>query len=195
MNRIRARIAAILFLFLGLALLAHAQQEPGPPRQQEPERNRETAPPPRQPDTGPARGQQETRPPRPQPEPSSRSSEKQETPKTPDSQTKANRHSRGSSAEERQVRPAGKSAHIPDPQFRANFGRQHVFPANRVIVSNTVVPGQTGFVLVGYRFIILDPWPADWLFTDDCYVDYVDEEYFLFDVFHPGVRVALFVVG
>jgi hypothetical protein len=194
MNRIRARIAAILFLFLGLALLAHAQQEPGPPRQQEPERNRETAPP-RQPDTGPARGQQETRPPRPQPEPSPRRSEKQETPKTPDAQTKANRHSRGSSAGEPQVRPAGKSAHIPNPQFRANFGRQHAFPANRVIVSNTVVPGQTGFVLVGYRFIILDPWPADWLFTDDCFVDYVDEEYFLFDVFHPGVRVALFVVG
>jgi hypothetical protein len=40
----------------------------------------------------------------------------------------------------------------------------------------------------------LDPWPEGWLFTDDCFIDFVDDGYFLFDVSHPGVRVALLVV-
>jgi len=46
-----------------------------------------------------------------------------------------------------------------------------------------------------YTFIFLDPWPAEWLLTDDCYIDYIDGEYFLLDAFHPGIRLALFVVG
>jgi hypothetical protein len=41
--------------------------------------------------------------------------------------------------------------------------------------------------------VFVDPWPAGWLVSDECYVDYVDGEYFLFDVLHPGVRVALSV--
>ena len=36
--------------------------------------------------------------------------------------------------------------------------------------------------------------PAEWTYDDDCYVDYVDGEYFLFDLRHPGVRIALMVV-
>jgi hypothetical protein len=64
-----------------------------------------------------------------------------------------------------------------------------------VISTTTVVPNQTQFVFAGYTFIFLDPWPADWLLSDECYIDYVDDEYFLFDAFYPGIRVALFVVG
>ena len=63
-----------------------------------------------------------------------------------------------------------------------------------MITTTTVVPNQTQFVYAGYTFIFLDPWPAAWLFTDECYIEYVENEYFLFDVFHPGVRVALFVL-
>jgi hypothetical protein len=63
-----------------------------------------------------------------------------------------------------------------------------------VIATTTIVPNQTQFVFAGYTFIFLDPWPPDWLFTDDCYADNVGDEYFLFDLLHPGIRVALFVV-
>jgi hypothetical protein len=49
--------------------------------------------------------------------------------------------------------------------------------------------------MAGYTFVILDPWPEAWLFGDDCYIDYLDGDYFLFDVFHPEIRVALLVIG
>jgi hypothetical protein len=88
------------------------------------------------------------------------------------------------------ARPAGKSAHIPDDKFRSNFGRSHTVKVQRT----TVVEGQQGFVYGGYSFVFVDPWPAEWAYTDDCYIDYIDGEYFLFDLLHPGVRIALFVV-
>ena len=28
----------------------------------------------------------------------------------------------------------------------------------------------------------------------NCYIDYIDGEYFLFDLLHPGIRIAVFVV-
>jgi hypothetical protein len=87
-------------------------------------------------------------------------------------------------------RPAGKSVRIPDEKFRAQFGRGHAFHPQRPVV----VQGQPGIVYGGYSFVFVDVWPAEWSYDDDCYVDYVDGEYFLFDVLHPGVRIALFVV-
>jgi flagellar motor protein MotB len=79
---------------------------------------------------------------------------------------------------------------IPDDKFRAHFGRQHTFKVQK----NTIVGGQPRFQYGGYSFTLVDAWPAEWAYTDDCYVDYVDGEYFLFDVLHPGVRIALVVV-
>jgi hypothetical protein len=57
-----------------------------------------------------------------------------------------------------------------------------------------IVRGQLQFQYGGYTFELVDAWPGDWAYTDDCYIDYVDGEYFLFDLLHPGVRIALFVV-
>jgi len=87
------------------------------------------------------------------------------------------------------AQPAGRGGHIPDNQFHAHFGREHTFRANTVIVS-----GQPQFQYGGYTFELVDAWPADWAYTDDCYVDYIDGEYFLFDLVHPGLRIAVFVV-
>lgn len=167
---------------------------------------------------------QEPKPPKEQPEAKPPKAEKQEThehskeagkqqreeeQKQPKEQQKREKEQQKREAKEQQkqakeqhhasdrhahARPAGKSAHIPDPQFKAHFGRPHPFTIKRVIRTTTIVPNQTRFVYSGYTFIFLDPWPTVWLLTDDCYIDYVDEEYFLFDVFHPGIRVALFVV-
>jgi hypothetical protein len=86
-------------------------------------------------------------------------------------------------------KPAGKSARIPDDKFREHFGRQHTV----VIRQPVIVEGQPRFQYGGYWFVISDPWPAEWAYTDQCYIDYVDGDYFLFDLLHPGVRVALFV--
>ena len=83
-----------------------------------------------------------------------------------------------------------RGGHIPDDKFRAHFGRQHTV----VISRPTIVEGQPRFQYGGYWFTIVDPWPAEWAYTDECYIDYVDGEYFLFDLLHPGIRIAIFVV-
>jgi len=191
-------LAVFASLVFGCAQLI--AQESGPPSQ-EPNKH-QVSPPPREPEANPPRNQEEEKQPKhpeaklPEPEPETKPSktEKQEVPSPSNEQQKKPAHEQhGTSAQ--QARPAGKSAHIPAPQFKAHFGKQHTFSVKRVVTTTTIVPNQTQFVYVGYTFIFLDPWPADWLFTDDCYIDYVDDEYFLFDVFHPGIRVALFVVG
>jgi hypothetical protein len=89
----------------------------------------------------------------------------------------------------RDAHPAGKSARIPDDKFRASFGKQHHFS----IGHRTTINNRPGFQYGGYSFVIVDAWPADWAYTDDCYVDYIDGEYFLFDLLHPGMRIALSV--
>ncbi|MFY9646152.1 MAG: hypothetical protein WAK29_13290 [Terriglobales bacterium] len=81
--------------------------------------------------------------------------------------------------------------HIPDDKFRAHFGRQHTFAIKHV---NTV-GGQPQFQYGGYSFTIVDAWPMGWAYTDQCYIDYIDGEYFLFDLLHPGVQLALVVVS
>jgi hypothetical protein len=83
-----------------------------------------------------------------------------------------------------------QGGHIPEDKFRANFGRSHTV----VIHQPVVVEGQPRFQFGGYWFAIVDPWPVGWAYTDECYVDYVDGEYVLFDLLHPGVSVALMVV-
>jgi hypothetical protein len=80
--------------------------------------------------------------------------------------------------------------HIPDDKFHSSFGRQHAFVVSRP----TVVGGQPQFVYGGYTFNMIDAWPADWSYSDQVYVDYVDGQYFLYDLAHPGVTVAIVVV-
>jgi cell division protein FtsN len=78
---------------------------------------------------------------------------------------------------------------IPDDKFRSNFGRQHTFR-----VQTQVVEGQPRFQYGGYWFALANPWPGDWAYSDDCYVDYINGEYVLIDLRHPGVQLVLMVV-
>jgi hemolysin activation/secretion protein len=75
---------------------------------------------------------------------------------------------------------------IPEEHFRANFGREHVFVINRVIVE-----GSPRFQYGGYWFGFGEPWPVGWYYTDNVYVDYVDGGYFLYNPVHPGIRIAI----
>jgi len=79
---------------------------------------------------------------------------------------------------------------IPDDKFRAHFGREHHFRVSQPVI----VENRSRFQYSGYWFEFIDVWPADWSYSDDCYVDYIDGQYFLFNVLHPGIRVALVVV-
>jgi len=81
------------------------------------------------------------------------------------------------------------SQKIPDDKFKSNFGRQHRFK-----VRTTVVQGQPRFQYSGYWFTLSSPWPGDWAYTDDCYIDYINGEYVLIDLLHPGVEIPVVVI-
>jgi hypothetical protein len=78
---------------------------------------------------------------------------------------------------------------IPDDRFRSNFGREHNFR----IGSPTIVGGYSRFQYGGYWFGFVQPWPDDWYYTDDVYVDYIDGGYYLCNPSYPGVQIAISV--
>jgi hypothetical protein len=105
-------------------------------------------------------------------------------------QKQEEKRSRDDMKTQQQAQPAGQGGRIPDDKFRAHFGRSHTFHPSRPRVVN----GQPQFQYGGYSFVMVDAWPVGWAYSDDCYIDYVDGEYFLFDLVHPGVRIALTMV-
>jgi hypothetical protein len=102
---------------------------------------------------------------------------------------KAATQDRSAPATQKTAQDADRGSRIPDDKFRSNFGRQHTFAVQR-----TTIRGQAGFQYGGYSFTIVDAWPVGWAYTDQCYIDYIDGEYFLFDLAHPGVRIEVIVV-
>ncbi len=92
---------------------------------------------------------------------------------------------------DRNQNAANRGRRIPDDQFRSHFGREHHFHVQRERIVNV---SQPVVVYSGYSWQLAEPWPSDWSYDDDCYIDEVDGEYFLFDVLHPGIRIAVFIV-
>lgn len=82
---------------------------------------------------------------------------------------------------------------IPDDHFRAHFGRGHWFRVYRGPI--IVVDGYPRFQYGGFWFSLVDPWPEywsrTWYETDDVYVDYVNDGYYMYNRRHPGIGVAV----
>jgi len=82
---------------------------------------------------------------------------------------------------------------IPDDRFRGYFGPEHAF---RIYgLPFLVVGGFPRFQYGGYWVTTVDPWPqywaADWYDTDDVYVTYVDNGYYLYNRRYPTVGIAI----
>jgi hypothetical protein len=92
--------------------------------------------------------------------------------------------------EEHHEQHAEERKRIDDAHFRSHFGNGHHFAIRHV----TVVGGRPHFAYGGYNFEIVDAWPHGWSYNDDCYIDFVDGGYFLFNLRHPGVRIAVTVL-
>ena len=110
--------------------------------------------------------------------------------------------------EENNARPADKNAHeqhaqeakpssheehargnrIPDDRFRANFGREHSFR-----VSESDYRRDRRFQYGGYWFGFVQPWPSNWLYTQDVFVVEIDGVYYLCNPNYPGVNITLSV--
>ena len=78
---------------------------------------------------------------------------------------------------------------IPDEKFRASFGREHTFHVGHP----EIVAGRPHFAYGGFSFVISEPWPAGWGYDDDVYIVDIDGAYYLLDLAHPGVQVALVI--
>jgi Ni/Co efflux regulator RcnB len=76
---------------------------------------------------------------------------------------------------------------IPEDHFRAHFGREHRF----VIVRPVIVAGHPRFQYDGYWFAIAAPLPRGWRYSDEVYVDYVDDNYYVCSPAHPGVHISI----
>jgi pyruvate/2-oxoglutarate dehydrogenase complex dihydrolipoamide acyltransferase (E2) component len=195
MRVLRFLAPTILLIMLGASICVCAQDE----KQQEDKPRQENVKPQSAPDEAKSPKQEEANPPKhdeakptKQEEKETQKQEKEtrdhaapEHPEQPNGQMPARQDQMHPS----QGGNAGNGGHIPDKQFHAHFGHEHTFRANTAIVS-----GQPQFQYGGYTFELVNAWPGDWAYTDDCYIDYIDGEYFLFDLLHPGVRVAVFVV-
>jgi hypothetical protein len=166
------RVFAFTLLIGGSALMYSQDDRDAKPPQDEP--RPEAAKPPAH-DAMPAAKPEEAKPP------------KQDEARPQPNEAKPDRP-----ANPRDMKPANakQGGHIPDDKFRANFGRSHTV----VIHQPVVVEGQPRFQFGGYWFAMVDPWPVGWAYTDNCYIDYVNGEYVLFDLLHPGVSIVVTVV-
>ncbi len=76
---------------------------------------------------------------------------------------------------------------IPADRFQANFGREHTFRVSQGDYSNH------HFRYGGYSFGFVDPWPSNWLYTQNVFVVEIDGVYYLCNASYPGVNIALSV--
>ncbi len=57
------------------------------------------------------------------------------------------------------------------------------------------VGGHRRFQYGGYWFALVDPWPeywsSDWYSSDDVYLDYYGDGYYLYNRRYPGDRIAI----
>jgi len=189
--------AGLLGMLLGTSGMVRAQEgrdEAKPPQQEEPKQ--EEAKPERQkdakPEAKPGRQQDEAKPGRQQ---ESGRTEEGKPPKNekenPEMKAGHEEHPAQANGGGHAARASGQRGQkIPDDKFRSNFGRQHTFRVQKPVV----VEGQPRFQYGGYWFVMVDAWPAGWDYSDEVYVDYIDGEYVLIDLLHPGVQIAVFVV-
>ncbi len=94
-----------------------------------------------------------------------------------------------SQAQAQPAQPAGRSegshGRISNEHYESHFGNRHSFHVNRGDYDHR------RFYYGGYGFAFVDPWPFDWGYSDDVYVEYDDGGYYMYDRFHPGVRISI----
>jgi hypothetical protein len=98
--------------------------------------------------------------------------------------------------QERNAKPAEKTTQtqragnngggrIPADKFKASFGQQHTFRVSQADYRNH------RFQYGGYSFGFVDPWPSNWLYTQNVYVVDINGVYYLCNASYPGVNLAL----
>ena len=199
MKRIRLVGTAILFLVLGSIAPIYALQEQHEQGAKPEKQERQAKPEKQQQQKTPlqAKAQEKQQKPPQQAKP-----EKQQQQKTPQQAKRAPQAKPAEKQQVKQIKPTqrqktqqsrvnggnsrgGAHGRISDDHYRASFGDSHRFHVSEGDFRNH------RFQYGGYSFGFVDPWPAGWLYTDDVYVEYIDGGYYMFDAFHPGIRISL----
>lgn len=185
---------AVLLLFLGMTGSVFAQQQDE--RDKPPAHEDQAAPPQENRDAKPV---QQDEKPMQQDDKKAQDLQKKDDKQAQDQEKQQQKDEKRAQQEDKN-NPQAKNAHaaannngggrIPVDKFRAHFGSAHHFR----ISHPTIVSGQPRFQYSGYWFVIATPWPVGWDYADDCYIDYVDGEYLLFDLAHPGASIVVSVV-
>ncbi len=81
---------------------------------------------------------------------------------------------------------SGRKGRIPEDRYRANFGREHRFR-----VSEADYRRDRRFQYGGYWFAFAQPWPTNWLYTQEVFVVEIDGVYYLCNAQYPGVNITL----
>jgi uncharacterized membrane protein len=195
---------ATLFLLLGAAVPAFAQddhhEEEAKPTKQEAQPKPEKQAAPEKQDAKPVKQETPAKP-EAQAKPA-----KQAPPAKQEAQAKPAKQSGNTASHQQPQRSAAEvqkqhsapalrlsvrgSGRIPDDRYRSNFGSEHVFR----IGSPTMVGGYSRFQYGGYWFGFVQPWPDGWYYTDDVYVVYIGDGYYLCNPYYPGAQVSISVV-
>lgn len=173
--------AAFLSLTLGVAAPAYAQeqhdqqeQEKGKPAQEEKKAQPER-PGAKQAEKAPQKEENNAKP-------QERNAQQRDNNNHPAEKTAQQQHTQPAQSQQQQRAATGR---IPDDRFKANFGRQHTFRVSQGDYRNH------RFQYGGYYFGFVDPWPSNWLYTQDVYVVEIDGIYYLCNPAYPGVNLAL----
>jgi hypothetical protein len=82
---------------------------------------------------------------------------------------------------------------IPPERFRSAFGRDHWFRIHSAPM--LMVGGYPRFQYGGYWFRLVDPWPEgwsnNWYQSDDAYIDFTDDGYYLYNRRYPNTPIAV----
>jgi hypothetical protein len=107
--------------------------------------------------------------------------------KTAEREKNTKQEEKSTQQHEQQARSGQQAQHgrIPDDRFRANFGREHSFRVSEGDYRNR------RFEYGGYAFGFVDPWPANWLYTQNVYVVDIGGVYYLCNPAYPGVNLTL----
>jgi hypothetical protein len=82
---------------------------------------------------------------------------------------------------------------VPDDRFSLYFGSGHFFEIGNLPL--LFVGGYPRFQYDGYWVTLMDPWPENWpplwYETDNVYVDWGGDGYYLYDTNYPGIGIAV----
>ena len=119
--------------------------------------------------------------------PEERNAQQQDNNSKPEEKNAKQQQQEAKPGEQAQRAGGNSNGRIPDDRYKANFGSEHTF---RVTQGDY---GNHSFQYGGYSFGFVDPWPSNWLYTQDVYVIEINGVYYLCNANYPGVNIELSV--